>query len=373
VVISDSNNVERGKLKMEFTKNDMKIIKGVAILFMLLLHLFCRKEVNGLYDTFPIINGVPLMYYIGLFGDACVPMFCFASGYGLFVSINKEKNSIIKKNLTRIFKLLINYWIILVLFVAIGFFAGKAEIFPGNTTKFLLNFFVLSDSYNSAWWFLQTYIILVFLAPPLFKVIMKYNSIFLVLISGFVYLVTYIQRIKHVLDLGDNPALNMAANVFVLVGTSQLPFIVGAIFAKDKLYSKVYNKISRFSLKNSICLFGILLLVIIHSLYESMIIAPITGIAFICLFNLMDKKGGVKKILNYIGNHSTNLWLTHMFFYMTIFPTLTFAPKYPILIFCWLIILCLISSHLINAIYKPIIQNIDKKNILFNNDKRAIG
>jgi uncharacterized membrane protein len=64
---------------------------------MLLLHLFCRKEINGLYETFPIINGVPLVYYIGLFGDACVPMFCFASGYGLFVSINKEKGSIIKK------------------------------------------------------------------------------------------------------------------------------------------------------------------------------------------------------------------------------------------------------------------------------------
>ncbi|WHY85186.1 acyltransferase [Neobacillus novalis] len=358
---------------MEFTKNDMKITKGVAILFMLLLHLFCRKEVNGLYDTFPIINGVPLMYYIGLFGDACVPMFCFASGYGLFVSINKEKGSIIKKNLTRIFKLLINFWIILVLFVAIGFLAGKAEILPGSPSKFFLNFFVLSNSYNGAWWFLQTYIILVFLAPPLFQVIKKYNSILLVLISGFIYVVTYIQRIKHVLDLGDNSALNMIVNASVLVGTSQLPFIIGAIFAKDKLYSKIYNKANSFSMKNALCLLGILLLVIIHAFYESMIIAPITGIAFICLFNLMDKKEGFKKILDYVGNHSTNIWLTHMFFYMTIFPKLTFALKYPILIFCWLIILCLISSYLINAIYKPIIRSIDKKKFLLNNVKRAVG
>jgi hypothetical protein len=358
---------------LEFTKGDMKMTKGVAILFMLLLHLFCRKEVNGLYDTFPIINGVPLMYYIGLFGDACVPMFCFASGYGLFVSINKEKGSIIKKNSMRIFKLLINFWMILIIFVAIGFLAGKSEILPGSPTKFLLNFFALSNSYNGAWWFLQTYIILVFLAPPLFKIIKKYNSIFLVMVSGFVYLLTYIQRIKHVLDLGDNSALNMAANAFVLVGTSQLPFIVGAIFAKDKLYSKIYNKINNIPMKNPLCLFGIVLLVIIHAFYESMVIAPITGIAFICLFNLIDKKVKLQKVLNFIGNHSTNLWLTHMFFYMTIFPKLTFAPKYPILIFFWLIILCLISSYLINFIYKPIVKNIDKKNFLLNNNKRAVS
>lgn len=358
---------------MEFTKQDMKITKGVAILFMLLLHLFCRKEVNGLYVTFPMINGVPLMYYIGLFGDACVPMFCFASGYGLFVSINKAKGSTIKKNLMRIFKLLINFWIILVLFVAIGLVTGKAEILPGSPTKFLLNFFVLSSSYNGAWWFLQTYIILVFLAPPLFKVIKKYNSILLVLISSFIYLVTYIQRIKHVLDLGDNYALNMITNAIVLVGTSQLPFIVGAIFAKDKLYSKIYNNMNKFSMKNALCLFGILLLVIIHAFYESMVIAPITGIAFICLFNLIDKRVSLQKVLNFIGNHSTNLWLTHMFFYMTIFPKLTFAPKYPILIFCWLIILCLISSYLITFIYKRLIQNINKKNLLLNNGKRIVS
>ncbi|WP_230322501.1 MULTISPECIES: hypothetical protein [Bacillus] len=94
---------------MEISKNDTKMLKGVAILFMLLLHLFCRKEVNGLYETFPIINGVPLVYYIGLFGDACVPIYCFVSGYGLFKVHSREQTSNVMKNFTRIFKLLINF------------------------------------------------------------------------------------------------------------------------------------------------------------------------------------------------------------------------------------------------------------------------
>ncbi|MFJ5759891.1 acyltransferase [Neobacillus sp. NPDC093182] len=358
---------------MEFTKGDIKVTKGMAIIFMLLLHLFGRKDVNGLYETFPIINGVPLVYYIGLFGDACVPMFCFASGYGLFVSINKAKGSIIKKNFERILKLLINYWIVLVIFIVIGAIAGMSEILPGSPIKFFLNFFVLSNSYNGAWWFVQTYIILVLLAPPLFKVIKKYNSVILFLISGFIYLITYIQRIIHFLDFGDGSSINPLVNAIVLVGTSQLPFIVGAIFAKEKIYSKLHNNLNKFKHKNLFSVGGILMLFFLHSLYESMIIAPITGIVFICFFNLIDKNQYIQKILDFIGSHSTNLWLTHMFFYLIIFPELTFAPKYPILIFCWLIILCLISSYIINLVYKPMIQYIDKKNSVLTFNKKIVG
>ncbi|PHA03090.1 acyltransferase [Bacillus pseudomycoides] len=358
---------------MEISKNDTKMLKGVAILFMLLLHLFCRKEVNGLYETFLIVNGVPLVYYIGLFGDACVPIYCFVSGYGLFMVYNKEQTSNVMKNFTRIFKLLTNFWIVLVLFVAIGFFAGKAESFQGGIAEFFLNFFVLSNSYNGAWWFLQTYIILVFLAPFLTKLVRKHNSLSLLIIFGVIYLASYIQRIKHVFDFGDYIVLNAFVNAMVLVGTSLLPFIVGSIFAKEKIYSKLYNKFHGVSYKNTLCAIGIVMLVIIHSFYESMIIAPFTAITFICFFNLMNKSRLIQKIFTFLGNHSTNIWLTHMFFYMSIFPEFTFAPRYPILIFGWLVVLCLGSSYVINVIYKPIIQIIDKKSFLVRDNEKAVG
>jgi surface polysaccharide O-acyltransferase-like enzyme len=357
---------------MEISKRDMSILKGVAILFMLLLHLFCRKEVNGLYEIFPTVHGIPLVYYIGLFGDACVPIFCFASGYGLFVSFNNEPKTIMKKNLARILKLLIKYWIILVLFVTVGYLAGKTDLYPGNPINFLLNFFVLSDSYNSAWWFLQTYIILVLLAPLLLKITKKYNSNVLLIISGIIYFVSYIQRIKHVFGFDGNIFLNAIVYSIVLAGTSQLPFIIGSIFAKETIYSKLYNKFHNLPFKNTICLSGILVLAILHARYETLFIAPFTAIAFICLFNLMKKSNLLQKALAFLGNHSTNMWLTHMFFYMTIFPSLVFAPKYPIFIFAWLIMLCLFSSLVINLIYKPFIQLVDKKTSTINKREMAI-
>ena len=50
-----------------------------------------------------------------------------------------------------------------------------------------------------------------------------------------------------------------------------------------------------------------------------------------------------------------------MFFYMIYFKELVFAPKYPLLIFMWLVILCIASSNIINMIYNPIIKFIDNK------------
>lgn len=176
-----------------------------------------------------------------------------------------------------------------------------------------------------------------------------------------IYLISYIQRVKHVIEVGDNQPLIILVNAIVLLGTSQLAFIVGFIFAKEKLYSKLHNKFNPIHYKNIICTVGILLLVVIHALYESMIIAPITAICFICLFNLIDKGVWLQKPLLFIGNHSTNIWLIHMFFYISLFPDLIFAPTYPILIFLNLLFFSLISSVFINAMYHPILKFIDKK------------
>ncbi|ASN05977.1 acyltransferase family protein [Virgibacillus necropolis] len=346
---------------MEFSKRDMKMLQGIAILFMVSLHLFARKEVNGLYETFPLINGVPLIYYIGLFGDACVPIYLFASGYGLSFSLTKGNSS--RKNGKRIFKLLINFWIILLMFIGIAFLTGNTEAFPGGIKEFLLNFSLLSNSYNGAWWYLQTYVILVLLASPIIKWVKRNRSIAVLIISGFIYLITYIQRIKHVIDLGDNTILIMLVNAIVLFGTSQLAFVIGIIFAKEKIYSKLYNKVNTRRFKNTWCGIGMITLVIIHGLYESMIIAPFTAVLFICLFCLMDKKEFIQKVFTFFGNHSTNIWLTHMFFYISFFPGLIFVPKYPVFIYLWLFTLCLITSFAINLIYKPVIATIDNKAI----------
>ena len=86
----------------DLSKKQISATKGIAILFMLFLHLFCTKKYKGLFTPLMYINEVPLIYYLALFRDCCVVIYCFCSGYGLFINYKDNKGDFIKKNMIRI-------------------------------------------------------------------------------------------------------------------------------------------------------------------------------------------------------------------------------------------------------------------------------
>lgn len=63
-------------------------------------------------------------------------------------------------------------------------------------------------------------------------------------------------------------------------------------------------------------------------------------------------------IFKYFGEHSTNIWLVHMFFYTYLFEGFIFKFKYPIIIFIMMIGLSLVSSHIINFLLKNITSRV---------------
>ncbi|MBD1379246.1 acyltransferase family protein [Metabacillus arenae] len=346
---------------MEITKNDTNVLKGLAIILMLLLHLFCRKDIEGFYEVFFKINDVPFIYYISLLGDACRPIYLFLTGYAFYIISNKG-NLIFKKNIKRIFKLMINFWIVFILFIPLAFIMKKRDIFLNiDIGELILSLLGLSNSYNGAWWFIQIYIIIVLLSPFIIRLVRKFNPLILIFISGVLYFISYLQRYREIIDFGDNEIILKIVAVLFLFGTSQLSFLVGAIFAKEKIYSKIHQKFFNIKHKNIFCIMGICIIIGFHSIVESSIIAPINGVLLVFLFTIMNKSTVVENTLSFLSKHSTNIWLTHMFFYMMIFPELTFAPKYPIFIFIWLFVLSIASSYLINLIYNPIVKLLDKK------------
>lgn len=350
---------------MNLTKNQIKMTKGVAILFMLLLHLFCTKSYEDLYIPLIFIGDTPLVYYLALFGDCCVAIYCFCSGYGLLISYKNNKENYIKNNLMRIFELYINFWIILFIFVVIlGPLMGQGESYPGTLKNFILTFTALDPAYNGAWWFFTTYIILVLLSPIINKVVVKYNNTLVIALSFIFYIFAYIQRIKGVIVL-DNNILNWFIRQTSLLGTSQLPFIIGSVFAYKKVYSKLDNICNKIRYKNMVGILIITLMIIAHGIVQTLFVAVFTGVVFICTFNLMDKPKWLNNLLSYLGGHSTNMWLIHMFFYMIYFKELVYGAKYSFLIFPWLVVLCLASSYIVNLIYNPIIRNLNKISINF--------
>ena len=85
---------------------------------------------------------------------------------------------------------------------------------------------------------------------------------------------------------------------------------------------------------------------------QSLIIAPILAvITLVCVAIMPDTQGGhIKRFLAFMGEHSLNIWLVHMFFYSTLFRGLVFALNYPFFIYGGMIEVCLIISVVLKRV-----------------------
>ena len=155
------------------SKEQSTIIKGVAILLMIFLHLF-NHDVTG--------NCTPLLYigntpFVTILTRACgpVPFFLIVSGYGLHYTYH-HKGLTWNGQLRRILKLFITYWLVLAIFVSIGCFL-RPDKYPGTPLNAFLNITSWSSSYNAETWFLFPYTILALFAACIFKFIDKLGNL----------------------------------------------------------------------------------------------------------------------------------------------------------------------------------------------------
>ncbi|CAM1350607.1 acyltransferase family protein [Tenacibaculum crassostreae] len=331
-------------------------LKAIAILMMLFLHLF-NRDYKGVFQPFLFIGNHPLSYYISLFCDSCVPIFAFVSGYGLFFKYKKSSGVYFKDNLKRIFKLYLNFWIILFIFALILGLVLNKEGYPGSLSKFLLNFTAVDTSYNGAWWFLTTYILFVITSSFWFRLIKSHGSIlFIVFLLGLYFIGVYFKIYKT--QIFEYPLLKLLHKQGALYLFTLFQFLLGALTLKFKLITKFRNFIDKVPNANIFLILGMLLLIIVHGLIPNVIIAPFIALTFIFLFSQFSfgVNSVFMKALEFIAPHTTNIWLVHTFFYLVYFQELIYCPKYTVLIYLWLLSWCVFSSFLINYLNKLVLR-----------------
>lgn len=333
---------------MEITVQQSNRLKAIAILFMLFLHLFNTLDYKGVFTPLVFIGDKPLVYYLSLFGDSCVPIFCFVSGYGLYYKYTRKPESYMQDNMQRLKKIYINYWIILLLFVvALGLVLGRTD-FVGPWSRVLFNATGITNSYNGAWWFLFIYICLVLTSPLSFRWVSSGNAYLILAIATVGYLIAFYFRIYRPSTSG-NGVFRWLHTELALFGTSFLPFITGAIALSLKWNTRITEVMSRLRFRNLYCFLGILFLVIVHAIIPNFIIAPFIGLPFIYLFLQVSWPRWVSAALDFLAPHATNMWLVHMFFYITYFPAFIFGFRYVPLIYIVLVTCSVLSSYIINA------------------------
>lgn len=346
----------------EFTKAHTQIAKGLAITLMMIHHLFRFPDriQNMTYISILPLGKLRFEYLLGDFGNICIAMFLFLSGYGLYISTIKKENFSLKDSWGKIIKFLISYWVVFIIFVPIGliWFSDSAR-YHFNIISFMANFFTLSSYYNSEWWFVRLYIELLLLFP-LIKRILKRGIIASIATIFSFYIVAIIMELIPVIL----PKLAFLKTSFIYGDIRnilfwQMTFCSGYIIAKFKIFNGINIWMAEKKLDTGAFYIAVILIIIGvrigcyyafeiigkgNPTYVDFILAPI----FTIISTNFIYKTKSKKVFSVLGEHSMNMWLTHTFFCYYYFQRLVFMPKFSILILTWLGLLSLGASIAIN-------------------------
>ena len=131
-------------------------------------------------------------------------------------------------------------------------------------------------------------------------------------------------------------------------------FWMGAFLCKGKAFDKSADIVKKHIPKARInlYLFGILaLMFIVNSVLRKAVLVTLTAPAVFLIFNMFRKSIIAEKIFLFLGKHSTNIWLTHMFFYTADpFDGLAQEARYPLFMLGFLLVLCIAASYVVMGI-----------------------
>lgn len=325
------------------TKQDTQILKGVSILVMIWLHTFLYKSNVDLLTCFMYMGSTPLVTLLKNFCTICIHLYLFLGGYGLYITFKNRK----LHSKRRIFFLYLNYWIMLLLMLPIGYIINP-NLYPGSLTKFLLNFVAWDYSYNSSWWFLFPYILIILTARYLFVLLDKWGGISVFIISYIVNLMTS-YSISRYGDkyLYDNLVLYIPFLYFHLLNA----FYAGAIFVKYDLFGLIKGKSENIPHKSWICIMAIVTLILLKGYITTSIINILVVSLFFVLIYCIDRPLWIDKILLKLGEGSTDMWFVHAFICIYFLHDFTYSLKYPLLAFLFVVVCSYVAHLVINAIY----------------------
>lgn len=346
---------------MEITKQDSKMLKGVAVLGLLMLHLFCRKA-NLPYAPLLWLGNTPLVYYLGLFGDCCVPIFCFISGYAHYMQYEKQVPA--RSRWWHLLKFFLLLWVLAVLFAVAGLIM-RSDSIPGSPVKFLLNCLTIENSYNGAWWYANTYLLLVILQPLSVRAARRMPVALSVVLAYCLYVVGYALRIPLASRVQEAlpTAAYWAVSRLALFMTSYFTYTVGMVFRRCGVIGKLRTLTGhmRSWLVNFLVAVGFLVMLVAHGIVQTMFVAVFTGVGTVCLLCLLRMPRPLMKVLCFLGDNSTCIWLSHMFFYSEPFVGLVFRAVWVLPVFLLMLALSLLTSFAVRAVCSPLVKRLPKQ------------
>ena len=349
------------------TKEETQQLKGIAILMMVWLHLFGTnlEILDGCEKYIYLWNGDPLIYVMRKFARMCVVFYTFLGGYGLCKVWQRDNcqlstvNLQLSMNLRRVWRLMMNYWLVLLLFVGVATWLHP-ETYPGGWRVLMENVTALNCSYNNTLWFLLPYALLTLLAVPIMRLVMGLRGkwLWLFLAAAFaVKAVIYVNETTYTSWLG-----LIWQNLLAAMGLFFM-FVMGALFARDGLMEQVVAAIRgwversvvvrRMKVSPSVVCLMLLLLLFFGRICvgASTLIDPLFLLPMIPVYLCIQRPQWLSSTLAFIGKHSTNIWFIHRYI-LVLTGTLITALHYPVVMWAALVGVCIVCSYGVKGLMK---------------------
>lgn len=361
-------------------KEETLIIYGIAILLMIWHHLFIEPAwySDGVEIRSTLGNKVQVITtFLACFGNICVSIFAFVSGYALYVNSNKFS---LKKQIAKLFQFLTAYWLVLFVFYIIGYLNN--DEFPSSKTL-ITNLFGLGTGplehyINCSFaWYVAFYIQFIFLSPFLLSIFQKRSKFIDLIACIFILTLVYVSR-------NWNEFLHPCVAQFFSYSYPFIVVIIGILVAKYKIINRIHSKLASFSkttiLFDSIIIFACLIigrLILTNMIKDSFqshnffYISLLDGFITILIISIILEvfsRYNVKKfrsILIFIGSISTFLWFFHGIFFTgnNFMQKELYFIKEPFLIFLICLILTVPISFILSTVHKYLYSKIKRNTV----------
>ena len=224
----------------------------------------------------------------------------------MFLGYTHSNKNSLQYSFNKLKNFYFTYWTYFLIFVPIGLiFFKDTTLWNSNEVRYSEDLLTLfegisgwSSKYNSEWWFVRMFVLLLFFISPLYINLGKQKPFLLSFISISLFLISKILKVDYFGVL----------SVFFW----QIMFAVGILCAKSKFFTSNFIRYFKSS-KIILLILSILFFIIARFRFGAQIDFLFIPI-FIYLAIRTIEMLRLSKILAYIGEYSFPLWLVHSFF-----------------------------------------------------------
>jgi len=320
------------------SREQSAIIKGVAILLMLIYHVDDIIGIHGLDNGF---------YQTLITASHPINYFLIVSGYGLYCSFVKNRitwSYLIKRSL----KLYLAFWLVLSVFV----FGLASWLYPGRFAmpwhEHVLNVIGWRWDYCLFTWFLLPYVLMSFTAKWIFRIIDRLGNV-LSLVSGMcIYVFT-----SFLISRYFESWLQYHYEVYHVVLWAQTLFglTIGAVMARMYMAGKSIT-LNQLYGKNLLIITLLIFSFALRGLINTSVLNPFHASLVVWLILHLNFSEMYKTVFVELGDKSMIMWFAQGFLGAKIFSEYILLLHWP-----WLIwVVWLLVCYIVACMFKPVVN-----------------